>query len=405
MQNSNEIHVNIIDSQNNSTTDNNKNESKKRPREEMVHKIDSNKKTKLANSINTLNTSNSSTNINLNINKVAEIFLKIIEGNYILQEHYDIASGTEKSDKKVLSQNVQTPYKIEANINLSSSKILTIETNSVEDFYQVIAKNLLKDINIILLIEYFVSKNYDWKKSGKFNETILHYLITLPNIMLALDKFNIDIQRDLLQKYIDREFNNPLLVLAKLYAKNLNELYYENLKDCFKVIYDFDNDFVEYVHISLDSSSNSGDKSEENNLSTFDIVYERIDYVLSQDQITPIVKNYLEILAMMCVHTQDDEDFLLTQIKDTFKKYALKDVYLEKFDSYLKYYEQKDQALSHAEDELDEQKKALDEDCQPNSNINSVAKSTFFKEPDVINKQDVQSNLSSNKYNITHKFM
>ena len=258
------------------------------------------------------------------IEQIAINFLNLIEGKYELTYS--------ENDQSMLT------------IKISSSEELTLTADDLPRFYRKIAQIILDDkCSVAELIDYFMEQNYDWSRQGKFEEKLMHYLIMLPNSVQAVNKFEASEQENLINEGRDQQGYNPLEALTQLYIDNLdsNELF-ENLKASFDIVSDFDNCHQE--------SSSNNSEFEQNRESAFNIMRISIDDVLKLDN-QSIIKNYLEIFALMCQATSEPE-VNEKAVQRCLTGYELSENYLTCFGQYCEYYAEKYQELLLKEENL-----------------------------------------------------
>lgn len=256
------------------------------------------------------------------IEQIAINFLNLIEGKYELIR--------DESGQSMLT------------IKISSFEEVTLTVDKLPRFYRKIAQIILGNkYSVVELIEYLMQQNYDWSGQGKFKEKLMHYLIMLPDSVQAVNKFESYEQENLINQDRDQQGCNPLEALTQLYIENLDssELY-ENLKASFDIISDFDDCYQES---SLDDL-----KFEQNINSAFNIMLFSIDNVLKLDN-QSIIENYLEILALMCQHTEEPENNE-QRVQECLTGYESSENYLTWFGQYCEHYTEKDQELSLKEE-------------------------------------------------------
>lgn len=251
------------------------------------------------------------------IEQIAANFLNLIEGKYELK-------GSEN-------------YKSELTIKISPLEEITLIVDNLPRYYRKIAQIILGDkYHVTELVEYFIKQNYNWDKQGKFDETLIHYLITLPDSIQALNKFQLSKQESLIDQKRDRKGYSPLESLTELYVNNFNNIeFYKNLKASFEIILDYDSIYEESL------SGNS--ESDVNTNSSLNIMIFNRDKALRLDNHL-VVKNYLEILALMCQHTTEPE-MNEEVVRDSLKEYKSNEDYLAWFEQYCKFFAEKDQEL------------------------------------------------------------
>lgn len=251
-------------------------------------------------------------------------FLAVLNAEYGTLE---FSSDSSDESDHTYSQHTPREY-IGFYLTLPSFPEISLNASSVEFIYQAVAEKLIKEESVITLMEYLLSQHYDWNTKGNMQETLLHYLITLPDSMLAMDKFDIDTQVKLLTKYYDNKGNSPLIVLAKIYIATFNIEIYKNLKNCFDIILDFSylSNYLTFTNTCISNSHRSA----------FEIILDYSDRAFEQDE--SILNNYLEILALMCVRTVGKaKNYQL--VKRFFDGLEIQQIHYKIFDQYYHHYD------------------------------------------------------------------
>lgn len=249
------------------------------------------------------------------IETISANFLKLITGQYKLMMN-------------------EEDEELELTYQISDSEKITIIVSDLPKFYRKMARVILgESCSAVEIINYFIKQNYNWNQKGKFNETLMHYLITLPK---SIEVFQSEQKEDLealIDDNCDRQGYTPLAALTYLYVNDINnrELF-NSLKATFTIIDDYDN-FYE------DSSSHNLD-TEKIIHTAFNILLYNRDNAFKVNNLE-ISRNYLEILALMCQHTEEPEANEKV-VEGSLKEYAENVSYLTIFQQYCKQYEEKD---------------------------------------------------------------